>query len=81
MPDDERDDQPAPGGDGFLADLLRQSTITGTEKDDLTQPPEEEPPEAKSAEEESSEQDSPEQEPTEANRGTTEEDELDADAS
>jgi hypothetical protein len=80
MPDDERDDQPAPGGDGFLADLLRQSTITGTEKDDLTQPPEEESPEeepeAKSAEEES-----PEQEPPEANRGTTEEDELDADAS
>jgi hypothetical protein len=46
MPDDERDDQPASGGDGFLADLLRQSTITGTEKDDPAQPPapEEEPP-------------------------------------
>ena len=44
MPDDERDSRPAPGGDGFLADLLRQSTITGTEKDDLTQPPEEESP-------------------------------------
>ncbi|WP_433289584.1 hypothetical protein ACQPZQ_39350 [Pseudonocardia sp. CA-142604] len=39
MPDDERDDQPTPGGDGFLADLLRQSTITGTEKDDPAEPP------------------------------------------
>jgi hypothetical protein len=61
MPDDERDDQSSPGGDGFLADLLRQSTITGTEKDDPAQPPEEEPPDS--------------------NRGTTEEDEPDADAS
>jgi hypothetical protein len=84
MPDDESDDQPGPGGDGFLADLLRQSTITGTEKDDLTQPPEEESPEEEPEEEpeaKSAEEESPEQEPPEANRGTTEEDELDADAS
>jgi hypothetical protein len=60
MPDDERDDQPTPGGDGFLADLLRQSTTTGTEKDDPAQPPEE---------------------PPDSNRGTSEEDEPDADAS
>lgn len=43
MPDDERDDQPGPGGDGFLADLLRQSTITGTEDADPAPPPEEPP--------------------------------------
>jgi hypothetical protein len=56
MPDDERADQPGPGGDGFLADLLRQSTITGTE-------------------------DAGPEEPPEPNRGTTEDDEPDADAS
>jgi len=55
MPADERDDQPGPGGDGFLADRLRQSTITTTTR--------------------------PSQEPPDPNRGTTEEDEPDADAS
>jgi hypothetical protein len=59
MPDDERDDRSGPGGEGFLADMLRQSTITGTEDNDP------EPPE----------------EPPDANRGTTEEDEPDADGS
>jgi hypothetical protein len=58
MPDDERDDRPSAGGEGFLADLLRQSTITGT-GDDPPPPPEE---------------------PPEANRGTREDQEPDADA-
>jgi hypothetical protein len=43
MPDDERDDRPGPGGEGFLADMLRQSTITGTGDDDPPPPPEEPP--------------------------------------
>lgn len=40
MPDDERDDQPGPGREGFVADLLREATITGT-GDDADTPPEE----------------------------------------
>ena len=45
MPDDESDDRPGPGSEGFVADLLRQSTITGTGDDDPSPPPDE-PPDA-----------------------------------
>jgi len=40
MGDEEREDRPAPGSEGFTANILREATLTGTADDP---PPPEEP--------------------------------------
>jgi hypothetical protein len=40
MAADERDDREGPGQEGFLTDILREATITGTGDDPAPPPPE-----------------------------------------